>query len=214
MAAGAMAPVTSFAQTTTASSDVQAQLSLIATLTTEIQALQTQIANLVQQKQSATASLASTLSVGSQGNQVKVLQALLAADPSIYPEGLVTGYFGPATERAVKRFQEKNGIDQIGVVGPKTLKALNDALDQNPIKIEANASTSFGDNGQGYGRLCAIVPPGHLIAPGWLRKNDGMAPIIPVCQTIPPGIDNHDENSTSSSTNVATSTQMSFITTQ
>lgn len=60
------------------------------------------------------------LSRGTTNSDVSRLQQLLAQDPVIYPEGLVTGYFGPATERAVKRFQAKYGIDQVGRVGPAT----------------------------------------------------------------------------------------------
>ena len=53
----------------------------------------------------------SNLTTGSQGNEVKELQKCLAnppADgPAVYPEGEVTGYFGPKTKTAVIRFQEK-----------------------------------------------------------------------------------------------------------
>ena len=60
------------------------------------------------------------LALGSEGDDVTQLQELLAEDGDIYPEGKVTGYFGPLTEKAVKRYQEKYGIDQVGIVGPQT----------------------------------------------------------------------------------------------
>ena len=66
------------------------------------------------------ATFSADLSKGTTNNDVTRLQQLLASDKLIYPEGLVTGYFGPATERAVKRFQAKYGIDQVGRVGPAT----------------------------------------------------------------------------------------------
>lgn len=67
---------------------------------------------------------------GSNGSSVTKLQEILKTDPSIYPEGLVTGYFGLATEKAVGRFQEKYGIAKAGEVGygtlgPKTRAKLN-----------------------------------------------------------------------------------------
>ncbi len=65
------------------------------------------------------------LDVGARGDDVSALQTYLAADPSIYPEGLVTGYFGSLTSAAVARFQAQNGIDPVGRVGPITLAALN-----------------------------------------------------------------------------------------
>src|SRR6185437_15076597 len=65
---------------------------------------------------------------GAKGDAVKLLQALLAADPTIYPEGLVTGNYGALTAAAVARFQKKHGLDQVGNVGPKTLRELDNDL--------------------------------------------------------------------------------------
>lgn len=66
------------------------------------------------------------LARGSEGPEVVQLQAYLASTPTLYPEGKITGYFGPATERAVKRFQAKYGISQVGRVGPLTLAKLEE----------------------------------------------------------------------------------------
>jgi hypothetical protein len=53
-------------------------------------------------------SLDRNLKYGMAGNDVKCLQEVLKKEgPEIYPEGLVTGYFGPLTLQAVKRFQQK-----------------------------------------------------------------------------------------------------------
>ena len=64
------------------------------------------------------ASLTEDLSLGSTGEEVTLLQTLLAKDTSIYPDGLITGYFGGLTRQAVRRFQAKYGISQVGRVGP------------------------------------------------------------------------------------------------
>lgn len=61
-----------------------------------------------------------SLRQGSSGDKVTKLQTALATDISIYPEGLITGTFGPLTEQAVKRFQTKYGVDPVGQVGPLT----------------------------------------------------------------------------------------------
>jgi D-alanyl-D-alanine endopeptidase (penicillin-binding protein 7) len=66
-----------------------------------------------------------TLVYGSIGTDVRTLQEILARDPEVYPEGLITGRFVTLTFKAVKRFQEKYGISTpgvlgYGVVGPKT----------------------------------------------------------------------------------------------
>lgn len=49
----------------------------------------------------------SDLRTGSQGAEVRALQECLAGFPEIYPDGEVTGHFGPKTREAVKRFQEE-----------------------------------------------------------------------------------------------------------
>lgn len=65
------------------------------------------------------------LKKGMSGTEVSLLQEILSKDPSIYPERMITGYFGPATERAVVRLQKKYGLDQVGYIGPKTNELLN-----------------------------------------------------------------------------------------
>jgi hypothetical protein len=66
-------------------------------------------------------------------DEVKTLQEFLKQFPNIYPEGLVTGYFGPLTEAAVKRFQAKNIIESIGIVGPKTRAKINELITSGTI---------------------------------------------------------------------------------
>ncbi|MEK9207323.1 MAG: peptidoglycan-binding protein [Patescibacteria group bacterium] len=66
------------------------------------------------------------LSPGMQNDDVKRLQLLLATNKEIYPEGLVTGFYGDKTVEAVKRFQLKYGVIKTvtdtgaGLLGPKT----------------------------------------------------------------------------------------------
>ena len=71
------------------------------------------------------------LAFGMSHNDVSNLQTALKTDSSIYSGGKVTGYFGPATLLAVKKFQEKYGIASegqpgYGNVGPKTRVKLNE----------------------------------------------------------------------------------------
>ena len=56
---------------------------------------------------------------------MKELQRALSADPSIFPPGLVTGFFGSKTQEALKKFQRKFGIFSVGSTttgffGPKS----------------------------------------------------------------------------------------------
>jgi peptidoglycan hydrolase-like protein with peptidoglycan-binding domain len=65
------------------------------------------------------------LDIGMSGSDVSALQEFYALDNTIYPEGLVTGYYGALTEAATKRFQAKNGLDTAGRVGPLTLAVIS-----------------------------------------------------------------------------------------
>ncbi len=65
------------------------------------------------------------LSIGMSGSDVSALQTFLAQDTTLYPQGLVTGYFGSFTRTAVMNFQARNDISTVGRVGPITLAVLN-----------------------------------------------------------------------------------------
>jgi len=65
------------------------------------------------------------LEIGSRGTDVGSLQTFLARDVTLYPEGLVTNYFGNLTSSAVARFQTRNGLPSVGRVGPMTLPVIN-----------------------------------------------------------------------------------------
>lgn len=71
------------------------------------------------------AALYRQLQLGMSGGDVSDLQTFLATDPTIYPQGLVTGYFGSLTKSAVSNFQARNGIATVGRVGPQTLAVIN-----------------------------------------------------------------------------------------
>lgn len=65
------------------------------------------------------------LAFGDRNDRVKALQTALARFPGIYPEGLVTGYYGALTVQAVKRFQNFYGVasstdPEYGTYGAKT----------------------------------------------------------------------------------------------
>lgn len=82
------------------------------------------------------ASISRSLDLGSTGSDVTELQTYLAQSASIYPSGLITGYFGPLTQAAVQRFQTAQGIVSVGTpettgygrVGPTTMARINSLL--------------------------------------------------------------------------------------
>lgn len=86
--------------------------------------------------QTASAAITSSLDFGSRGSDVTELQTYLATNASIYPSGLITGYFGALTQAAVQRFQAAQGIVSNGTpqttgygrVGPMTMARLNSLM--------------------------------------------------------------------------------------
>jgi peptidoglycan hydrolase-like protein with peptidoglycan-binding domain len=77
-----------------------------------------------------------TISEGATGDAVKRLQRALRRTPDL---GLVVdGQFGPATEQAVKAFQQGNSLTVDGIVGPMTWNALPDG---GPMPVLQTGST-------------------------------------------------------------------------
>lgn len=83
------------------------------------------------------ASFNRSLSVGSTGDDVRNLQTRLLGEG--FFRGEATGYFGPITAAAVKAYQAKYGIDQLGIVGPATRAQLNKLVTAN---AESNAAAT------------------------------------------------------------------------
>ena len=90
--------------------------------------------------QATKAAILRELLSGSSGDDVKDLQELLVKE-GVYPESLITGFFGALTKQAVIRFQEKYFEDILkpagllkgtGVVGPATRKKVNELLGAAP----------------------------------------------------------------------------------
>ena len=98
-----------------------------------------------------------TLRQGDESDQVKALQLKLIEKGYLTTEA--TGFFGSATESAVKKFQKDNGLSQDGVAGPSTLKALN------ATNLEGNTTTSLkkGDESDEVKKLQqALIQKGYL----------------------------------------------------
>lgn len=75
------------------------------------------------------------LRVGMSGEDVRALQEALAKEPGVYPEGLVTGYYGPLTEEALRRLKAKHNLEEEGMVfGPKMQAFLNQWLRGEGVK--------------------------------------------------------------------------------
>ena len=72
--------------------------------------------------------IANQLDVGSSGSDVTRLQTFLATNAIVYPQGIVSGYYGPLTRAAVVQFQIGYGLPAVGRVGPLTLAKINSLI--------------------------------------------------------------------------------------
>jgi len=102
--------------------------------------------------QAASEPLAGQMDVGSSGANVRNLQSFLAGNPLLYPEALVTGYYGPLTQSAVAQFQIAYGLPAVGRVGPMTLAKINSIISSGaPLDVSAptisNVQASGSVNG-------------------------------------------------------------------
>ena len=118
--------------------------------------------------------LTSDLNPGARGQSVTDLQTALKTDSAIYPEGLVTGYYGSLTTKAVQRFQEKYGIVSSGTptttgygrVGPKTRAKLNEVFGGTGGGTTGGGTTGGGTTTTGSGlTVSSATQPPETLAP-------------------------------------------------
>lgn len=71
------------------------------------------------------------LRLGMSGGEVAVLQEFLQKNNFGIPkDGPVTGFYGKVTADAVARFQEANGLEAVGEIGPLTRELINKLLNK------------------------------------------------------------------------------------
>lgn len=140
---------------------------------------------------------------GMKGDDVRDLQELLAQDPSILTSDMITGFFGPKTEEALRKFQKKHGIDAIGVFGPRTQAKIlalfaGRELPAGIIK-RLGLETSSTTPGQGFVAIChkpiGTTPQSLVIAVPALGAHLNHGDMVGVCPgsgtstTTPPTAD-------------------------
>ena len=104
--------------TTTSNTEMLAKIQDLMKLITDLQAKLAQIRGEVQE-------LTRDLALGAKDDDVKKIQQLLASDPSLF--GVEpTGYFGPITEAAIKKFQERYGLPVTGIVDEATREVMKE----------------------------------------------------------------------------------------
>ncbi len=122
------------------------KLKMLENLMKQVETLKKQLAELRGEIKS---DLKDGLREGMSDDDVKKVQELLATDPSIYPKGLISGYYGPLTKEAIVKLQTRHGLKATGEVDSETKELLLEYF-----KEKANGK----------------FPPGLLQAPGIDKK--------------------------------------------
>lgn len=185
------------ATSTVISVDTTSQQILINQLEAQLASLKAQLAYLLSLRANASSStpaavsaapngnfcvsLSRTLSIGMQGDDVTLLQKALATDATIYPTGMVTGYFGSATQAAVMNLQTRYNIlvDGVatGVVGSQTraffaaqcsktsVGTANGTTSSAPLANGGNTllSNIFGNTGTTSNPITSLTPTPQVL---------------------------------------------------
>ncbi|QEL23253.1 L,D-transpeptidase family protein [Bosea sp. F3-2] len=89
---------------------------------------------------------ATALKPDSQGPDVAVLKQRLLASGDLAPEAVAGDVYDAAVVEAVKRFQRRHGLSDLGTVGRLTLKAMN-----TPVEVRLNQLTATLERLKGNG---------------------------------------------------------------
>lgn len=179
-------PVSTVASTTVQS---PANAALIAQLAAQIQNVRAQL-NVLLASEGTSNIFITTMGIGSRGDAVKALQAFLASDVTLYPEGLITGFYGTLTTRAVARFQARHGLPATGIVDANTLTVLRAQSRNLGVAMQLAADNS----------LQPCTTRGAQVATGWLRATVSGNPIVPTCAVAASGAVNLAGSTTVAST--------------
>jgi len=88
--------------------------------------------------------------------EIKFVQYFLRLLPNIYPEKLVTGYFGTKTENAVKRLQKSLSIDITGKIDDETQSKFCEFF--NGFESELVSSQTASTTTSLFQTLCLAFP--------------------------------------------------------
>ncbi len=117
--------------------DVSEMMELLQSLMAQVRELQAQLAEARGEVQELREQIVTELREGQRGDEVTKLQELLSSDPDIYPERLVTGFFGPLTRQAVMRFQQRHNVSESGELDQDTRELINSYFAERTGRTDA-----------------------------------------------------------------------------
>lgn len=167
-----------FAQTGTTTASVSETNRIISDLQAQIADLNAKIAALKQARDAVktseeevleTLKLIGSLREGMTSEQVTMLQEILASDPGIYPEGLVTGYYGKLTAKAIQKFRDKYERRQEKMT--EHMKNRVEKMKERLAKAEERIEKKEDRMEKKFARKFCNIPPGLLTAPGYQKTH-------------------------------------------
>ncbi len=125
------------------------------------------------------------LKQGMSGTDVSELQDFFSQFRDVYPEALVTGYYGARTVRAVRRFQKKVGLPITGRVDEKTRRALNELINTEGDTTATNEFPAVLSSKKVPSPTPASTPTQPTSAPTRVDTIPVSTPILIPSSTIP-----------------------------
>jgi hypothetical protein len=168
--------------------------------------------------QKSEAALTSNMGIGSTGGDVTELQQFLATNWAIYPEAIVSGYFGGLTRSAVTQYQAAFDIDQVGVVGPTTRASINSIMSSGfgldtKAPIVTNAAVQTSNNSATISWSTSEIARGQVFYDtSYISANEatGHAQLPYISGTLVSGTSGYSQSITVS--NLSNNTQYYYVT--
>lgn len=160
-----------------------------------------------------------TMKLGDSGDEVQKLQEQLQQLPEIYPadvdfSSLVSGYYGPLTESAIKSFQESEGLDQTGIANEETKSKLYQRImghateaDSSPVPVnitDISEIKNLKDLQNQFAQLSSMVSSTQAIQADLQNQVTQLASDLSSLQTTVAGISAAPAVSSSAPTPVTT----------
>jgi len=120
---------------------------------------------------------------GESSDSVRELQYILKSDPTIYPEGLTTGYYGTLTEKAVMNLQKKYNLPATGILDEKTQEILFPTNTDTELVIVKPNGGEIWDKSEIHtiswkSSIGAVTLDGRQVLPKTQSNTAGTAPSI------------------------------------
>lgn len=106
---------------------------------------------------------ATALKPDSQGPDVAALKQRLVAGGDLKPEAATGDVYDAAVTEAVKRFQRRHGLSDLGTVGRLTLKAMNTPVEQRLNQLTATLERLKGNGFNFASRYVVVNIPGASV---------------------------------------------------